>query len=119
MAEPLNLVKYGVVIQVSRAELLDAGLVEPTEAERAEREAWRVECERRRRVEKEAVAALAIALAAVTDPLARAVLDLHKADGRFCAAEQDEYGDGTDWPCRTVETVATTLGIPFPPHLAY
>lgn len=109
--------KYGAVVQVSRTELLDLGLVEPTPAERAAREAEGIEWERRRQAEKQAIAAFATALEHVTDPVARAVLDLHKEDHGICDAERDFDGYGSMWPCQTVVTVATTLGIPVPEHL--
>jgi hypothetical protein len=83
-------------------------------------EGRRLERAQRLLTEKRAVDALTDALATVTDPVARAVLDLHKSGDRgICAAEMDEYSCGPDWPCQTVEVVATTLGIRFPAHMAY
>lgn len=113
----LKVVKYGASIQVSRSVLLDAGAVEPTDEERATLEAQRRDWEQRKHAEREAVAAFASTLPSITDPVARVVLDLHKDDSGICAAEQDWDGYGPSWPCQTVVTVATTLGIAVPPHL--
>lgn len=60
------------------------------------------------------------ALNAVTDPVARAVLDLHKANsqGECNGCECDGYEfDYPAWPCATTKTVATALGIAVPEGL--
>lgn len=88
-----------------------------TDEQQAARKARIAEWHERQAAEREAVAVFADALTSITDPVARAVLDLHKVDGSICAEEQDDDGYGTSWPCQTVVTVATTLGIPVPPHL--
>jgi len=61
------------------------------------------------------------ALNGITDPVARAVLDLHSADtepvGRGECQGCDIDGHEAErpfWPCRTVVTVAGLFGIEFP-----
>lgn len=116
---PVMVRKYGTTVQVSRDMALDMGLVQPTPAERAEQEAWRVEYAQRKQAATEALPVFVAQLAAVADPVARAVLDLHKAERGWC--EGDDFGgyDGErpEWPCRTVEAVAAALGITVPPDL--
>jgi hypothetical protein len=53
-------------------------------------------------------------LAALTDPLARAILDLHSEDERGECQGDDFDGyeaERPSWPCRTVEAVAEQNGI--------
>lgn len=112
--------KHSTTVQVSRDFALDYGLVQPTPAERAEREAWHVEWQQRKQAATEAAAVFIAALAAVTDPVARAVLDLHKpADRGHChGCDADGYEwDYPEWPCRTTTTIAATLGIDVPEDL--
>lgn len=125
-AEPVKagglvaITKYGAVVQVTRDMLLEHGLVQPTPAEQAERDAWHVEYERRKQAATEAAAVFVAALAAVTDPVARAVLDLHEvAERREChGCDADGYEwEYPEWPCRTTTTVAAALGITVPPDL--
>lgn len=106
--------KIGHVIHISREMLLDEGLVEPTAGERATRERYaaeqdaRIEAERRRRAEAFA------RLADLDDRVARAVLELHRADERGECRGCDVAGyeaEQPDWPCRTVETVAALFEI--------
>ena len=117
---PLTVTKHSTKVQVSRDFALDYGLVQPTEAERVERERWHAEYEQRKQAASEALPVFVAALAAVTDPVARAVLDLHKADGRG-DCEGCEYGgyecEPPEWPCGTTTTIANLLGIPVPPDL--
>lgn len=106
--------RSGAYIPVSRELLLDAGVIEPTPQERAEMDRQREET-RRRQAEQEAVLETARrSLAALTDPLSRAVLDLHQEDERgYCEGEDlDGYdAEYPEWPCRTVEVVAAHHGI--------
>lgn len=114
----MEVCKYGAVVQISRDEAIDRGMVEPTPEERAQRDEWRVSYERRKQAATEAWPGLVAALDAVTDPVARAVLDLHKNAGGGCAGENgDGYGEPEEWPCSTVLTVAEVLGIPVPSDL--
>jgi hypothetical protein len=106
--------KFSAYIPVSRQQLLDAGAVEPTEEERREAEASRADLERRRLLATEAWPIMVEQLAAITDPVSRAVLDLHSADGRGeCeGCDFDGYeAESPEWPCRTVATVANLHGI--------
>jgi hypothetical protein len=111
--------KHGTTVQVSRDMALDYGLVEPTPAEKAQRDAWAAEYAQRKQAATEALPVFVAALDAVTDPVARVVLDLHKDDRGSCAG--DDYsgyeGEPPGWPCRTVEAVAAALGITVPPDL--
>lgn len=119
-SEHLTVTKYGARIAVHRTMLVDYGLVEPTEVERVERDAWRAEYDQRKQAATEALPVFLAALAAVTDPVARVVLDLHKAESGRCGACCTVCGDegyGPGWPCSTVETVAKALDIDVPPDL--
>lgn len=119
-APVIDVRKHSSVVQVPRNIAIDYGLVEPTPAERAEREVWHVEWEQRKQAATEAAAVFAAALAAVADPVARAVLDLHKpADHGHChGCDADGYEwEYPEWPCRTATTIAATLGIDVPPDL--
>lgn len=68
------------------------------------------------RAEREAKLAIARErLAAIRDPLARAVLDLHAEDeyGECSGDDLDGYeAEPPDWPCRTVVKIAEHYGIP-------
>jgi hypothetical protein len=110
--------KYGGTVLVSRQSLLDHGLVEPTDEERRERDAWHAAYEQRKQAATAAWPGFVAALDAVTDPVARAVLDLHRQERGWCTGENgDTYGEPEEWPCLTVLAVAATLGIDVPPDL--
>ena len=97
--------------------LLDAGLVEPTDAERAAAERARAEYERRAAARAQVLAAAREQLAAITDPLARTVLDLHEEhdDGTCLGDDIDGYdAERPDWPCRTTVAIAEHYGIELP-----
>jgi hypothetical protein len=116
---PLPVRKYGARVQVSRDTLVAFGLVEPTPEEKARLDAYRADYERRKQAATEAWPQFVAALDAVTDPVARAVLDLHKSQDKACRGCD---GDGYDWeypgwPCRTTTTVAEALGITVPEDL--
>lgn len=110
------------VVPISRELALDYGLVQPTDAERAEAlersRLWRL-----RTLQAWAVYDLMRpALADLRDPVSRAVLDLHEPDengveyaGR-CTECHDggEMGDRLEWPCATVRAVASVHGIETP-----
>jgi hypothetical protein len=112
--------KHSAKFQMTLDMALDYGLVQPTPAERAEREEWHVEWEHRKQTATAAAAVFLAALAAVTDAVARAVLDLHKPAERGhchgCDADGYEW-EYPEWPCRTTTTIAATLGIDVPPDL--
>ena len=62
--------------------------------------------------------AAAAELAAISDPLARGVLDLHAcaetmAECSECSPD-DEEGYGVSWPCATVRLVAERFGVTLP-----
>lgn len=109
-----------IALHVSREMALDHGLVEPTEAERIERrDSLRRFLEREGELWPIQQAAVA-ALDAITDPLARALLDHHKK-------AEDSWDDGCEgcdpgssaesrpeWPCSTVEKIAEAQGITMP-----
>jgi hypothetical protein len=110
----VDVIKSSATVPVSRDLLLDAGVVEPTPVERAEMDRQRVDSERRAADRKAQVDAAREQLAAVTDPLARAVLDLHHEDqhGRCAGDEFGGYdGEPPAWPCDTVIVVARHFGI--------
>lgn len=101
--------KIAAYVTVSRQQLLDAGAVEPTEEERREAEASRAETDRRRRLATEAWPGMIQRLGAISEPVARAILDLHSADGRGECEGCDFDGYEAErpyWPCRTVLKIA-------------
>lgn len=111
--------KFSSHITISRDQALDLGMVVATPEERAKREAWAVEYEQRKQAATEAMPVFVAQLAAITDPVARAVLDLHKDDQGYCGGCEC-YGyeaESPPWPCGTTEAVAVALGIPVPPDL--
>lgn len=117
MSEPFSMttVKRGAVIPMSRDMLLAAGVVEPTAEERAEMERSAADARRQAEARTEGLAAARERLAAITDPLARAVLDLHRENehGECEGDDMDGYEcEYPAWPCRTVESVAAHYGIP-------
>jgi hypothetical protein len=104
-------------LPISRELALEYGLVEPTEAERAEMERLAAETERERAEHEAKMAAARAALAGIVEEPARTILDLH------C---EDEHGDcdGCEfggweaeppvWPCTTTVTIARHYGIDIP-----
>lgn len=107
--------KFSTVVPVSRDFAIDHGLIQPTTAERQERERWHADYEARKQAATEAWPVFVAALNAVTDPVGRAVLDQHKADedGRCRGCDFDGYeAEPPNWPCPTTILIATTLGIP-------
>lgn len=112
--------KFGALIPISREMLLDHGLVEPTEEERRKFDAARAEYARRKQAATAARPVFIAQLAAVTDPVARVVLDLHSADdrGECVGCEYSGYeAEPPGWPCTTVTTVAEAVGVAVPPDL--
>jgi hypothetical protein len=92
-------------------------VIEPTPEERAEMERARAEYRQREALRLEALAAARERLAAITDPLTRAILDLHaEGEREECqGCDVDGYeAESPPWPCRTVETVAAHHGIGLP-----
>ena len=72
--------------------------------------------ERRREIAGMVIPASIRALDQLTDPLSRAVLDLHRrtaweTDRRWQCGECLDGEDRSDWPCTTVEAVAAVHGI--------
>lgn len=103
--------KIATEVTVSRS-LLGQLADEQSDADRARWHAERVEAWR-------LYDAARPALAAITDPLARAVLDLHHADTVEHPQCQGCEFDGYDaeppaWPCATVRIVADRFGIRLP-----
>ncbi|TDD37854.1 hypothetical protein E1287_07295 [Actinomadura sp. KC06] len=113
--ERITATKRSSILAVPREILLDHGLVEPTEAERAEAERSAAEYQRRAAARAEVLVAAREQLAAITDPLARTILDLHDEghDGTCQGDDIDGYeAERPDWPCRTVEAIAAHYSIP-------
>ena len=111
--------KIAAYVSVSRQSLLDAGAIEPTEAERREMDAQRVETERLRRLATEAWPVMVQQLDAVTGTVGRAMLDLHSADerGECVGCDFDGYeAERPIWPCRTVTKIADLHGIEVHPN---
>lgn len=115
----LPVVKYGAFVPVSTEQLVYFGISKPTPEQQAKLDAAHAAYERRKQAATEALSVFVAALDAVTDPVARAVLDLHKRDDGQCAGcDYSGYeGEPPGWPCRTIEAVAGVLGITVPPDL--
>jgi len=113
--------KHSALIQVSREMLIDWGLGDRdlTPDELREREERRAELDRRTQAATQAWLVFVTALDAVTDPIARIVLDLHKNGDGFCrGCDFDGYeAESPTWPCTTTTTVAEALGIEVPEDL--
>jgi hypothetical protein len=110
--------KRGAVVPMSRDMLLAAGVIEPTETERAELERQAVESKQRAAKREACLAEARRELAAIADPLTRAVLDLHAEDERHECGGCDFGGyeaEPPDWPCSTIETIAAHYGIALQP----
>lgn len=87
-------------------------LASATPQEKATREATLAATQARNAAYKEALVPFREALAQVTDPVARTVLDLH--DSTDWCPQCGDNEDGQSWPCDTVEAVAEALGIEVP-----
>jgi hypothetical protein len=119
MSDQNKIRKIAGYVTIPRYDALIHGIVEPTPEERAKQEAWRIEYAQRKQAATEAMPVFVAQLAAVIDPVARAVLDLHEPHTWGCAGcDFSGYdGEAPEWPCRTVEAVAAALGITVPPDL--
>ncbi|WP_433225556.1 hypothetical protein [Actinomadura formosensis] len=117
MSEPIEygVKRLGVALPVSRELLIEHGVMEPTDAERAELERLKAQVRRREQAHARAQLNARRRLAAIADPLARAVLDLHAENERGECTGDDMEGYEAEypaWPCRTVKAVAAHYGIP-------
>lgn len=77
------------------------------------------EYKRERKAQMESIAAARQKLDALTDPTARAVLDLHHDDDGVCrGCDWDGFEtEPPQWPCSTVRAVAEVHGINVPEPL--
>ncbi|WP_395109798.1 hypothetical protein [Actinomadura sp. SCN-SB] len=114
-------IEFGVMrsgfVPVPREVLLDAGAIEPTAEEREQAERDAAQSRKRQAEREQRLEAARRALAEISDPLTRAILDLHAEDERHECAGDDFDGyesERPDWPCRTVEVVAAHHGIGLP-----
>lgn len=106
---PIHVHKVSYAVPFSRDLLIEYGVIEPTPAEYARMQREAAES-RERATQREAIMdAARVRLAAIEDPLARGVLDLHREDEwhecRGCDVGGHDGGP-PDWPCRTVELIA-------------
>ena len=106
-----------IAFSVTREMAIDHGLVTPTPAEKAARDAatarWREYDGRCKRADKAMLAAFHM----LNDRTANAVLDLHKpTGGAYPECEGDDFSgseaERPEWPCRTVIAIAKAHGIP-------
>lgn len=124
VTEPMDVQKAAYVLPVPREILIAEGLVQPTPEEHVELEREAAISRLREAERKEVMRVARERLAAITDPVARVVLDLHgeRFHGRdhhswsTCDGDDvDGYeGEAPEWPCRTVETIARHYGIELP-----
>lgn len=117
-------VNNAIAVNISRDRALMFGLVTPTPEEAAEGERRARQYDVRRRESWRLYDEARAALASITDPLARAILDLHATDTierPTCGGcDIDGYeAEAPEWPCRTVQTVADQyeITLPDPAHL--
>lgn len=115
----LVVVKYGAFIPVSTEQLVYFGISKPTPEQQAELDAEHAAYNLRKQAATEALPWFISTLGEVTNPVARAVLDLHKRDdGQCVGCDWSGYeGEPPGWPCRTVEAVAGALDIVVPADL--
>ena len=106
-----------IAINLSREMAIDHGLIEPTPAEKAARDAatarWREYDNRLKQADKAMLASLYM----LNDRTANVVLDLHKpTDGSYPECEGDDFhgaeAERPEWPCRTVIAIAQAHGSP-------
>ena len=110
----MNIKHSAYVMPVSREMMLDAGVVEPTPAERAEAERAAAQYAIRAKERAMKLHAARIRLDELTDPLTRKILSLHCENERGECEGCDFSGfeaEPPDWPCSTVEAVAEHYGI--------
>jgi hypothetical protein len=117
MSDPINIVKYGQEIPISRQMAIDAGIIEPTPEERVRQERdraeWRAKVEADKPKYEAAVQALRVLAASDdTHSLAARLLHIHENHGGVCDAHGGE--DYTMWPCDVAQTIAQHYGTPFP-----
>ena len=103
----INPQKHAYTLRISRELAIDYGLVEPTEKERTEREAWLAEYQRQSAQHTEEQVPAVAAYLALDDPIAK----LHAPDVSYgtvyctgcdmgCSCER------ANWPCSTATTWA-------------
>jgi len=110
--------KNSIAIALTREQLLDMGAVTPTPEEAAEIRRDREAFDQKKKAAQPRLHAALARLDAITDPLARDILDLHardEADAMFPECLGCDYGgyegEPPVWPCRTVELIAARHGI--------
>lgn len=112
--------KHSVTLRVSREMALDAGLVQPTDAERVDRAARAAryrEWKARRDAQE---SAMLETLRGKDDPVTVAMLALHaprqdSASADCAGCEYQGYeAEPIEWPCATVYRLAQVHGIPTP-----
>lgn len=114
--------KLSYHVQMSRDMAIDCGLIEPTPEEARRREEAHLDYVRRRESATAAWPMLVQQFAAVREPIARAVLDLHKPDdhGQCAGCDWNGFeGEPGEWPCRTVHAVAPLVGVEIPADIHY
>jgi hypothetical protein len=117
--------KTGFVVNISRDMAVDEGLVAPTAEEAAERNELSAKWRAKRADARRAYPNTKAALDALSDPAVRAVLTLHAPDetGRSVVCSHcyydTEMGDKQDWPCETVEAIASASDIALPETTVY
>ena len=106
--------KNAVTMRISRELAIDMGLVEPSPEEQAERARSAEEFSKRCDAANLRKGEWLAALAAVTDPALRAVIDLHQLDREYGAhcqgCDQGCSCDLAEWPCSTIVAVLDALG---------
>lgn len=112
--------KNAIVYRVSREMAVSEGLVKPTPEEVAKHNADAVFTWNRMREEWAVYEAARDALAAITEPLARMVLDLHAInDSDECSG--CDYagweGEAPEWPCRTVRAISERYEVTLPAYV--
>lgn len=111
--------KFSAVVPVTRDFAIDHGLLHPTEAERRDRERQHAKYAAQKAAATEAWPVFVAALAVVTDPVARVVLNIHgNRDGYCQGCEFNGYeAEPPAWPCATTTSVAAAVGIRVPEDL--
>lgn len=112
-----QITKIGAWLPISREMAVDHGLIEPTPEERQQARVRHEEYERERQAVLARIDAARPKLNALTDPTARAVLDLHSEDDDHTCEGCDWDGfeaERPPWPCSTIRVVAEVHDIYIP-----
>jgi len=108
----------GHVVSLARARALDAGIVEPTPQEAADKAAWLAASRVEQAQLEQARAAWFEAVLEAAGTVGAAILKTH-VPGEFGDCEGDGFDRfaGLSWPCATLIVGADAAGVPIPEEI--